>query len=528
MSKVIYRTYRPSTFSAVTGQSHVVTTLQNQYAAESLAHAYLFTGPRGVGKTTVARLVAKLVNCLDSKKNEPCNTCASCEAVGSGKALDVFEIDAASHTDVEHVRENIIQAVRFAPSFLKKKVYIIDEVHMLSGSAFNALLKTLEEPPEHALFILATTELHKVPETIVSRCQRFDFRKISASELVERMRGIVKQENVKVDEDVLQAIAKHSGGCARDAESLLGQVLALGEDHVGMDEASLVLPATSQVLVEEFASALKAHDAQKAIQLLNTYLDQGVDLRQFLADTTSWLRDQLLKALANKTSTDDLAQLQRSIEELLKAEHHIRSEQIPQLPVELAIIRICAAPTSTQKDFPEQGVGSESVIASEAKQSLNRKIARPDNSPVGRASLVEDELPPRNDIHSEIALSMVEPNARNDEEGKTVFDSIPIISLDDVKSKWPEVYEQIKSCNASLPLFMNDCEVCGVQGDHVELGFAYDLYVQTVNQDKNRRTIEEVFEKVLGKRLRVRAIQSKKAPEDAVQNLLTEFGGSLV
>ncbi len=521
MSKAIYRIYRPTTFEEVSGQNHVVKTLQNQFGSESLTHAYLFTGPRGVGKTTLARLLAKLVNCLNPKKNEPCNACTACKQVMSGTALDVFEIDAASHTDVEHVRENIIQSVRFAPSSLKKKIYIIDEVHMLSGSAFNALLKTLEEPPEHALFILATTEIHKVPETIISRCARFDFKKISSEELVRRMEGIVKEEGVKVDVDVLQAIARHSGGCARDAESLLGQVLALGEKQITMKEASLVLPATQLVLVEEFVGALGRLDASGSIALLNTYLDQGVDLHQFLADTTSWLRDRLLESVSQKETSFDPVFLCRAIEELLAAERLIRSEHIPQLPVELSIIRICGVRQETKNDFQKQEVDSSRVETIEVAPGF----------PAHRSFLVRHSL---GDGGSEGgSLGSIEevvpvPVLHQNDTSETVFDTIPVISIEDVKEKWPQVYEQIKSCNASLPLFMQSCEVRGVVDDKVELGFEYDLYVQTVNQDKNRKTIEDVFERVLGRRMKIKAIQSKRPEEAAVQELLAEFGGSVV
>src|SRR3989339_626328 len=222
MSQALYRTYRPQTFADLTGQEHVKRTLQNQLKIGRVAHAYLFTGTRGVGKTTAARLLAKAVNCqgiTEGKDSlpEPCNVCSSCQEITGGSSLDVYEIDAASNTGVDHVREHIIESVRFSPNKAKMKVFIIDEVHMLSTSAFNALLKTLEEPPAHALFILATTEIHKVPATILSRCQRFDFKKISKEAMVTRLASIVKQEKRNVDEDVLLGIAKHSGGSERDA-----------------------------------------------------------------------------------------------------------------------------------------------------------------------------------------------------------------------------------------------------------------------------------------------------------------------
>ncbi|MBI4592514.1 DNA polymerase III subunit gamma/tau [Candidatus Uhrbacteria bacterium] len=496
MANVIYRTYRPKTFQEVSGQEHVVRTIQNQHATESLAHAYLFTGPRGVGKTTTARLMAKLVNCLSPKSNEPCNQCDACLSITSGQALDIYEIDAASHTGVDNVREMVIDSVRFAPNVLKKKVYIIDEVHMLSTSAFNALLKTLEEPPEHVLFVLATTEIHKVPETIQSRCQRFDFKRIGTGELVERMKGIVHEEGVKVDEAVLQEIARHSGGCARDAESLLGQVLALGDKEIGIEEASLVLPMTQTVLVEAFVRSLKEGAPAQAITQLHAYLEEGVDLRRFVSDTISWLRDRLLETVGGKNDEYSIDFLKTALETLLTAQQARWSEELPPLSIELAVIQICGM------DFHKQGVDSvfSPVIASDRREQSNpEKIAS-----------VADL--PRNDTDA------------------VVFDSIPIISLEDVKNKWPEVYEQIKSCNASLPMLMQSCEVCGVEGEHVELGFEYGLYVETINQDKNRKLIEGVFEQVLGKKLRVKAVHKKTkiAQDDAIGQLLHEFGGTVL
>ena len=231
MQSTLYRKYRPQTFKEVVGQNHIKTTIQSELESGKIAHAYLFSGPRGLGKTTMARLFAKAVNCLNRKEgeSEPCNVCDACKEVIEAKSLDVIEIDAASHTGVDNVRENIINNSRFTPTSRKYKVFIIDEVHMLSTAAFNALLKTLEEPPAHAIFILATTEIHKVPQTIISRCQHFDFRKVSENDIFKRLSLIVTQEGKSVDKSVLESIAYYAEGCIRDAESLLGQILSLDD-----------------------------------------------------------------------------------------------------------------------------------------------------------------------------------------------------------------------------------------------------------------------------------------------------------
>ena len=271
MSLALYRKYRPQTFAEIVGQNHVKVTLENEIATGKIAHAYLFSGPRGLGKTTIARLIAKSVNCLSRKdgQSEPCNHCEACQEILDSRSLDVIEIDAASHTGVDNVRENIIANARFTPTNRKFKVFIIDEVHMLSISAFNALLKTLEEPPAHALFILATTEVHKIPQTIISRCQHFDFRKVSINDLVERLATIVKKEKRVLDQEVLERIARWSEGGVRDADSLLGQLLALNEKVITKQHAELVLPASHFNLVFELVSNLIKNDTASSLILVN-------------------------------------------------------------------------------------------------------------------------------------------------------------------------------------------------------------------------------------------------------------------
>lgn len=553
--EALYRKYRPSTFADVAGQEHIKQTLLTQLATGRTAHAYLFTGPRGTGKTTVARLLAKAVNCLALKEGDPCNVCAACVDVSGGSSLDVFEIDAASHTDVDNVRENIIKSVRVLPNKLAKRVYIIDEVHMLSTASFNALLKTLEEPPSHALFILATTEIHKVPATIISRCQRFDFRRIPADQMIARLKEVVGKEGANVDEDVLRAIARHAEGCERDAESMLGQVLALGETHVTWEVASLVLPATSSVLIADFLEALVKKDAASAIRLINGYSEQGVDLAHFSDEVIETLRGFLfwkiggpaaapsfetalgdrLSAAAVDASPSRLAQM---VHRLLEARRGMKTDRIPQLGLELAVVELAygaaVVPSSDPvRPFPvrpdlkgrpdpvletPRSVLPLSVEGTPA--ALTVTLAPP---PVDAMTLAEvRNLPPEAPVPVAVSADKaVEVKA-------VVFDGVPVVDLDEIKRKWPDVFQQLKSVNASLPLVVQAGEITGNDGNVLEFTFKYELHANVINQDKNRRLLEDLLFKVLGKRMRVRGTYAKEEQEAdaAVDDVLSAFGGT--
>jgi DNA polymerase-3 subunit gamma/tau len=358
-SQALYRRYRSQTFDELIGQEHIVQTLRNALAEGRIAHAYLFTGPRGVGKTTVARLLAKAVNCAAALELRPCGVCESCRAVADGRAVDVIEMDAASHTSVEDARE-IIERVQFRPTSGEYKVYIIDEVHMLSTAAFNALLKTLEEPPGHALFILATTENHKVPATILSRCQRFTFNRHTVAATVLHLHGIATEEQFALEPGVAESIARAATGSMRDALSVLDQLMAYGSGTITLEQVRGLIGATEAQEVAALVDALIGGDLAAALRAIAGVAAQGADLRQFTRDLVERLRalmllkaggdrelidvtDDDLAALEHQAEAGDLGALLQWVKLFSGLDYQLRTSSYGQLPLELAVVEAIAA-----------------------------------------------------------------------------------------------------------------------------------------------------------------------------------------
>ncbi|NLY79299.1 MAG: DNA polymerase III subunit gamma/tau [Lysinibacillus sp.] len=304
--QAFYRVYRPQSFREMSGQTHVKRTLQNALLANKTTHAYLFSGPRGTGKTSTAKIFAKALNCEKAPTNEPCNECSTCRSITEGSHPDVIEFDAASNSRVEEIRD-IIEKVRFAPADARFKVYIIDEVHMLSTSAFNALLKTLEEPPPHAVFILATTEPHKLPATIISRCQRFDFKRLSSHDIVERMKVVLEDIDLPYDEQALKVIAQAASGGMRDALSLLDQIVSFSGEQLTLENALLVSGSISQDVFYDLAISLKEKDIAKVLSLLEELIADGKDPLRLSEDLITFFRDLLL--LQTDSELDELLEL---------------------------------------------------------------------------------------------------------------------------------------------------------------------------------------------------------------------------
>ncbi len=516
MSQALYRTRRPALWEEVVGQDHIVQTLQNAIAMNRIGHAYLFAGPRGTGKTTSARLLAKAANCLaeDSAKR-PCNVCANCVAVNEGRFLDLIEIDAASNTSVDDVRE-LRDKINFAPSQGKYKVYIIDEVHMLSTSAFNALLKTLEEPPNHVIFILATTEIHKIPATVLSRCQRFEFRRIPAPIIVKKLQTLTKQENIDIEPEALNLIARQATGALRDAISLVDQLSSISKKVTLPIAQDLLGTATNQAVID-LTDAIIKQDQSRGLEIIQTALDSGADSRQFARQTVEYLRDLLIiklgvgKQLELTPEVRDIMsqhaesmqteQLTSIIEDFSKAATDQKTNWHPGLGLELAYASAISwqesAPAPQVQSIPQASYStpatSYSSPAPQIAQSPTVKTS-PKVSPAPKPAQSKKPAPAKK---TPPAQEQDMPNQTGAAEGKMELTS------ENLNAEMDKFKTAIKRGNSSTVGLINSARIYVPNNKTLVLNFATQILCDMMRDENNMKVMRIVVEYFFGKDIRI-------------------------
>jgi len=531
-SQVFYRKWRPQTLAEVVGQEPVTQTLLNALSSGRVSHAYLFCGPRGTGKTSTGRILAKAVNCLtNAGKGEPCNTCSMCQAITTGAALDVIEIDAASNTGVDNIRD-LREKVNYAPNQARYKVYIIDEVHMLSTSASNALLKTLEEPPPHVIFVLATTEFHKVLPTILSRCQRFDFRRISQADVVSKLTQICDAEGIHIEPEGLRLIARSATGSLRDAENLLQQLTTYYGAEIELHQTQAILGITGDWRVKELARHIVDNDISAGMRTINSVNSDGLDLKQFNRELVAYLRGLLLIKTGTEVAIDftdeDIAELKAlaaraSLPQILKAvklfgQLELGFDNYSTLPLELALVD-CTLPAEERRDIPTGQVEPEprqQVAATPTKPAAPKPSAPiPSEPPAARVEPTPAPetatTKPATPIPSEPPAVKAEPTPAPE----TATTLQPGSELEQLMLNWRRIIEEapadVKKTTAIAILRSADVKPVAIDGDTVILASRYDFYKQQIEKPENQKVAEKIISNFLGRMCQVRCIHK---PED--------------
>jgi DNA polymerase-3 subunit gamma/tau len=536
----LYRKYRPQSFGSdeLVGQEHIVRTLQNAVRLDRVAHAYLFSGPRGTGKTTTARVLSKAINCLhEDPVQRPCNVCPNCRAINAGASPDFIEIDAASNRGIDDIRD-LRERVRYAPAQLRSKVYIIDEAHQITGAAANAFLKTLEEPPAHVRFILATTDPEELLPTILSRCQRFDFRRVSAVDIVRRLQTVAALEGLSVDADALRLIARHATGSLRDALGVLEQ-LALGSTISSEDSHPVPITAADVTAalglsrndrVEGLVASLAERDAGEALRIVQNAVDDGEDPRQLNRQLLAYLRLLLLersggggdadgraRELASKFSLPELAALARRFGEI---DFSIKHSPYPQLPLEVALVEAVAGPV-TESD------------------SNSHPIARPVAQPSSHPAAPSQPRPPslRDRVRSAPPLREVpapEPAGSDHTEPAAITPLRPIpvaeaaampapleagsFGIDHIAELWPNVRADVKALNRRIEALLSEVDPVAISGNQITLAVPYPFHRDKLNSDDVRETVGGVLSRLLGKTVSLVCILRSEMAAVSVQN----------
>ncbi|MBY0064672.1 MULTISPECIES: DNA polymerase III subunit gamma/tau [Priestia] len=523
--QALYRVYRPQSFNDVVGQQHIIKTLQNALVQEKFSHAYLFSGPRGTGKTTAAKILAKAVNCEKAPIAEPCNECATCRGITDGSISDVIEIDAASNNGVDEIRD-IRDKVKYAPSAVRYKVYIIDEVHMLSIGAFNALLKTLEEPPAHVIFILATTEPHKIPLTIISRCQRFDFKRISPEDIVYRMKEVLGSEELEVSEDALYEIAKASEGGMRDALSLLDQAISYSTEKVSLEDVLSITGAVSQAFIVKIVQAIFNENIVEALDSVESLIKNGKDPARFVEDLIFYYRDVLLyqaseenaylleKAAVNEefkelSSKMDSAFIYKVIAELNQTQQEMKWSNHPRVLLEVALVKLAQSSTNQESALPYQDILQKMNQMEAELQQLKEKGIQVDHT----AQAAQTEKKQTRQSRSQYKTPVGKVNE--------VLKNATRQNLETIKRSWAQVLDTLKQQNkASHAALLSNSEPVASSDQSFILKFKYEIHCKMASENNNnvRDNLENILYTLIGSKREMVAI-----PESEWDKVREEF-----
>lgn len=511
--QALYRVYRPQSFQDVVGQRHIIKTLQNALVLEKFSHAYLFSGPRGTGKTTAAKILAKAVNCEHAPVSEPCNECATCRGITDGSISDVIEIDAASNNGVDEIRD-IRDKVKYAPSAVRYKVYIIDEVHMLSIGAFNALLKTLEEPPPHVIFILATTEPHKIPLTIISRCQRFDFKRISPDDIVYRMKEVLISEDVNVADEALYEVAKASEGGMRDALSLLDQAISYSENEVTLDDVLSITGAVSHTFMLQIVRSIAEKNLVSVLHAVEQLIQNGKDPVRFLEDLIFYYRDVLLYQSSSE--------MEHLMEKAVVSEEF--KELASQLPAE-GIYSIINQLNQTQQEMKwtnHPRVLLEVALVKLAQSSSKKKtVASEEDDLLQKVKMLEAQVNHLKENGVQVQQSQQETSDQKVKRQVRSQYKVPIgkvhevlkqasrQELEEIKRLWAEVLETLRQQNkASHAALLSNSEPVASSSKSFILKFKYEIHCKMAAENNNnvRDNLENILYTLSGSKREMVAI----------------------